>query len=170
MDSAAIAATLESLHPEPSLHLDLGLHEKFAPIFGKIGGPLVPVFMPRIAQDKLLESSVPWFLEAREKAFGMSLNQLEQMRGGEPAWAAARPGFEELAQFLTEHKQDDGPYVLGSQVSYVDFVIVSMIEAFRRIGTDLYERSDLCKQSPSHAMTPTTAKNHLLTPGQVCFA
>lgn len=140
MDSAAIASTLESVYPEPSIHLETGLHEKFGPTFGKIGGPLVPVFMPRIARDKLLESSVPWFQEARKKAFGMSLDELEQVKGGEQAWAAAQPGFKELISFLTDHKQDEGPFVLGSQVSYVDFVIVSMAEAFRRIGDDLFEK------------------------------
>lgn len=140
MDSAAIASALESQYPEPSLHLETGLHEQFEAIFGKIGRPLIPVFMPRIARDQLLESSVPWFREARAKAFGMSLDELEQTRGGEKAWEAAKPGFEELRRFLTDHKQDDGPFVLGSQVSYVDFMIVSMMEAFHRIGNDLYER------------------------------
>lgn len=140
MESAAIASALESRYPEPSLHLETGLHEKFEAAFGKIGGPLVPVIMPRIARDKLAESSVPWFQEARAKRFGMSLEELERTKGGEQAWQAAEPGFEDLRRFLTDHKRDEGPFVLGSQVSYVDFMIVSMMEAFRRIGNDLYEK------------------------------
>ena len=140
MDSLAIAQKLESLHPSPSLHLDNGLHLKVGPIFGKIGAPLLPVFMPRIGRDVIVESSVPYFQEARKKAFGMSLDEFEKMKGGEQAWQAAQPGVEDLKAFLAEHKQDDGPFVLGSQVSYVDFVIVAFMEAFRRIGEELFER------------------------------
>lgn len=140
MDSAAIATELEALYPEPSLHLDTGLHEQILPILGQVVVPLIPVFMPRIARDMLVESSVPWFREAREKRFGISLEELERAKGGEQAWVAAQPGFEALRRFLTEHKQDEGPFVLGSQVSYVDFMLVSMAEAFRRIGGDLYEK------------------------------
>lgn len=140
MDSAAIATRLESLCPDPTLRLENGLHEKIGPIIGKSLGPLIPVFMPRIGRDKIVESSEGWFQEARKQRFGMSLDELEQAKGGEQAWAAAQPGFEELKQFLTDHKQDEGPFVLGSRLSYVDFVLVSTMEAFRRIGNDLFER------------------------------
>ena len=47
MDSAAIAIKLEEVHPEPSLRLDTGLHEKIGPILGQAAGPLVPCFMPK---------------------------------------------------------------------------------------------------------------------------
>ena len=140
MDSAAIATKLESLYPTPSLHLDTGLHQALGPTIGKIGRPLSGIFMPRIARDVLLESSVAWFRAAREAAFGMTLDEMERTRGGEQAWEAAEPGFEELKQFMREHKRDEGPFVLGSQVSYVDFVIAALIEACRRIGSDMYER------------------------------
>jgi glutathione S-transferase len=140
MDSAAIATELESLYPVPSIHLETGLHEEIGPILGQIAGPLVPVFMPRLARDKLVESSVPWFQEARKQRFGVSLDELEQAKGSEQAWVAAQPGFEGLRSFLTIHKQDEGPFVLGSQVSYVDYMLVSMVEAFRRIEDDLYEK------------------------------
>lgn len=140
MDSAAIASRLESSYPNPTLRLETGLHDQIGPILGKIGGPLIPVFMPRIGRDVLVESSVPWFQEARKQRFGISLDELEQAKGGEQAWAAAQLGFEDLKRFLTDHKQDEGPFVLGSEVSYVDFVLVSTMEAFRRIGNDLFER------------------------------
>lgn len=140
MDSGAIASRLESLYPQPTLRLENGLHQQVGSALGRTMGPLVPVFMPRIARDKLVESSVPWFQEARKERFGMSLDELEQTKGGEQAWEAAQPGFEKLKQFLTDHKQDEGPFVLGSQVSYVDFVLASSMEALRRIGNDMYKR------------------------------
>ncbi|KAK3720543.1 hypothetical protein LTR37_003592 [Vermiconidia calcicola] len=140
MDSAAIAAKLESIHPEPSLHLDNGLVEKVGPLIGKVAFPLLPVFMPRIARDIILEEYAEWFAEARAQKLGMPLDELERTRGGDQAWEAARPGLIELTQFLAEQKRDDGPFILGSQVCYADFLIVSMMEALRRIGQDLFER------------------------------
>lgn len=70
----------------------------------------------------------------------MSLDELEAQRGGEKAWEAARPGWDELESLMGEHKVDEGPFVLGSKVSYADFVVVAVLEGFRRIGEDLFER------------------------------
>lgn len=70
----------------------------------------------------------------------MSLDQMEKERGGEAAWEAAGPGLDALDALLAEHKVDDGPFVLGSQVSYADFVVVAILEGFRCIGDDLFER------------------------------
>lgn len=140
MDSAAIAAKLESIHPEPSLHLDNGLVEKVGPLIGKVAFPLLPVFMPRIARDIILEEYVEWFREARAQTFGMPLDELERTRGGDQAWEAAGPGLIELTGFLAKQKRDEGPFILGSQVCYADFLIVSMMEALRRIGQDIFDR------------------------------
>ena len=140
MDSAAIASKLESIQPNPSLHLDNGLPAKLGPILGKIAGPLLPVFMPRIGRDMIVEECHDWFQDARAKRFGMPLGELERTRGGEQAWEAIRPGLAELVGFVKEQKQDKGPYILGSQVCYADFLIASTIEALRRIGEDLYEK------------------------------
>ncbi len=138
MESTKIAQTLESLHPQPSLHLETGLHEQCSQILDKIVFPLIAVFMPRVPRTMLVESSVDWFREAREKTFG-NLDDMERERGGDKAWAAAKPGFEEMDKFLTEHKVDEGPFVKGSQVSYSDFMIMSLLEGFRRIGKDIFE-------------------------------
>lgn len=140
MDSAAIASKLESLQSNPSLQLDNGLPPKLGPILGKVAGPLLPVFMPRIGRDMIVEESYDWFQKARAERFGMPLDELEKTKGGDQAWEATRPGLTELRQFMKEHKQDDGPFVLGSQVCYADFLIVSTMEALRRIGDDLYEK------------------------------
>ena len=140
MDSAVIAAKLESVQPEPSLHLDNNLHQEVRPIIGKIAGPLVPVYMPRIGRDLIVESSYDFFQETRGKRFGMPLDELEKAKGGEQAWEAAQPGMAELREFMAKHKQDEGPFVLGSQVCYADLIIVSMLESIRKIGEDLYEK------------------------------
>ena len=163
MDSAVIASKLESLHPEPSLHLDTGLHEKVGRILGKLAFPLIPVFMPRIGRDVIVESSEAWFQKARAERFGMSLDELESSKGGEKAWEASRVGIAELETFVAEQKKNDGPFVMGSQVCFADFQIASskcslghnkttttsrtlisnctqpVMESLRRIGPDLYE-------------------------------
>lgn len=105
-----------------------------------VGGALVPVFMPRVARDVVVESSAPYLREIRSKRFGMSLEELEASRGGEQAWQAAKPGFEELKKVLEEEKRDEGPFILGSEVSYGDFIIVALVEGFKRIGEDIGER------------------------------
>ena len=86
------------------------------------------------------ESSVDYFQSIRAQAFDMSLDQMEKERGGGAAWEAAGPGLDALSALLEEHKVDDGPYVLGSQVSYADFMVVAVLEGFRRIGQDLFDR------------------------------
>lgn len=72
----------------------------------------------------------------------MPLGELERVKGGEAAWEAARPGLDALEDLVKggEFKVDGGPFVLGSEVSYADFVIVAVLEGFRRIGEDLFER------------------------------
>ena len=141
MESSAIASKLESLYPTPSLHLDNGLHAQVGPIIGKAIGPLLPVFMPRIGRDRIVDSCYDWFQEARAKRFGMPLDELEKVKGGEQAWEAARPGLQELKAFLAEHKKDEGPFVQGSEVCYADFLICSSVEALRKIGPDLFEKA-----------------------------
>jgi len=41
---------------------------------------------------------------------------------------------------MSVHQEDEGPYILGSTLSYGDFVIAAMLEAFRRIGQDMFDR------------------------------
>lgn len=140
MDSLAIARKLEELHPEPSLRLELGLHDKAAAAVGKAAFPLFPAFLPRVSRDVLVESTVPLVNAGREKRFGMTIDQLAAMYDEEKTWKAVEPGFGEMKALLTEHKRDDGPFILGSQVSYGDFVMVALFEGLRRIGEDLWEK------------------------------
>lgn len=96
--------------------------------------------MPRIPRTIIRPSSTAYFHAAREARFGMPLDELEAQRGGEEAWEAAKPGLDALEAMMGEHKIDEGPFVLGSKVSYADFVVVAVLEGFRRIGQDLFER------------------------------
>ena len=140
MESRAIAQALETSQPEPSLHLNPELLDEVSAIMQKVGGAMIPNFMPRVAREVIIESSVPAFKASREKMLGMPLDDFEKAKGGERAWDAAAPGLRELSEFLTKHKKDEGPFTLGSQVSYMDFWIVATLEGMRRIGQDLFDR------------------------------
>ena len=96
--------------------------------------------MPLIPRRLLRESSIELFNAARAARFGMPLDELEARRGGEAAWEAAKAGLDELEALVWEHKVDEGPFVLGSRVSYADFVVVAVLEGFRRVGRELFER------------------------------
>lgn len=146
MDSANIVKKLEELHPEPSLHLENDLHNKVLQVFGPLMAPLMAVCYPRIQRDILLLETVPSWTAKKEAGFGMSIEELEKTKGGETAWKSAEPGLEGMRKFLKVHKKDEGPFVCGSKLSYVDFVLASMMESFKRIGDDLYER--LCENVP----------------------
>ena len=38
------------------------------------------------------------------------------------------------------HKRDEGPFILGSQVCYADFMAASVVEVFRRVEDGAFER------------------------------
>ncbi|KAF2142241.1 uncharacterized protein K452DRAFT_271090 [Aplosporella prunicola CBS 121167] len=137
MDSAKIAPKLEELYPEPSLHLDSGYSEKLAQIFPEAVGALRFVLIPRVPGSLLNERSAEYFYRTRKENFGVPLDVLEKERGGEQAWEKAKAPLEKVAAML---KENDGPFFLGEQVCYADFVVVSVLQFCKRIGQDLYDR------------------------------
>ena len=74
---------------------------------------------------------------------GMPLEQLETEKGGEKAWTVAQEPLAGVAKLL--HADDSGPYLLGAEVSYADFVLVSFLRFCVRLGDgggkgDVFER------------------------------
>lgn len=53
------------------------------------------------------------------------------------AYNAAKPYLEEVTTMLKE--DGSGPYFLGKEVSYADFVWAGLLIFMRRIGDDVYE-------------------------------
>lgn len=139
MNSVAIAAKLEELYPEPSHHLDLDLHEKAQAILPRIARPLLPELMPKIRDELVTNHGMDHWAGAREKLFGMSIDELCQTRGGDQAWVAAEPGRQELKQFMRSHKIDNGPFALGSKASYADFIIAALLISAQRAGQDVLD-------------------------------
>ncbi|QIW99553.1 hypothetical protein AMS68_005071 [Peltaster fructicola] len=139
-ESAVIAAKLEELHPSPTIHLDESLQAAAEKVNGSIAMPLFAEYMPRLGRDIIPDEALADFRASREKRFGMNLEELQRVKGGEKAWQAARPGIDSMKALLSEHKVDEGPFIRGSQVCYADFLLLALIESFRRVGEDLFER------------------------------
>lgn len=122
MDSRKIAEKLDKLQPEPSLHTDKG--EVIDKVQAAVGGTLMnlgPIGMPRVPPRLLNPRSAEYFRETRAKRFGMSLEELAKSeKAGEQAWKGAQPHLEALANVL---KEKTGPYVLGQDVGFADFVV-----------------------------------------------
>lgn len=140
MDSEKIAQRLEELRPQPSLHLEAGVHKEVEAALGKIIPPLIPYFMPRVGRDIVLEGDEQWFEDDRAQRFGTSLSELEKSKGGEMAWEAAKPGFATLKEVMRKHKKSEGPFVLGKEPSYGDFMIVAGMKMFSVLGQDAFEK------------------------------
>ena len=110
MDSLAIAKALEEIHPKPSLYLDAPELTEASNLIDRLRMLIAPVALPMITREVLNPKSV----ECKEKGFfpkfGMTLDEFEKTKGGDPMWERMRPGLEELAGLM---KKQDGPFVLG---------------------------------------------------------
>ena len=140
MDSQKIAQALESHAPSPHLHLDKDMDKQVHKAMTSIIGPLSATLLPAVQRNVLREPSTSYFAENRKQRLGMSLEQLEKDHGGETAWVASRSGLEVLKTQLGVHKRDEGPFVLGSVVSYKDFMIAAIFRWIERTDEDLYRR------------------------------
>ncbi|TKA65339.1 hypothetical protein B0A55_09439 [Friedmanniomyces simplex] len=140
MDSMPIAEKLEAAYPEPSMHLDNGLWKQAAEICDGLVVSAGPDFMVAVVDDILQEPSKTWFAEDRHKRFGMSLQELQEKMGGETGRPATQAGCEKLKGLLTSHKEDEGPFILGSKPSYGDLLAATLFESMRRMNVSQYEK------------------------------
>ncbi|RMX78931.1 hypothetical protein D0869_08690 [Hortaea werneckii] len=137
MDSLVIARKLKEMYPEPKLIFDEASLADVQKGLGMTAPPLFPVIMPRIATI-VTQDSEAYFREMRAKDYGMPLEEFARTKGGEKAWADAEPGFRFLAELYG--KDNNGPFLMGSQPSFGDFVIVAFIECVMRVGEDMGQR------------------------------
>ena len=146
-DSLAIARWAEHTHPTPSLYLPCTPHALAAQRVAAATLPLVPILMPRMPRDVLRPESAQDFEAASAERFGMLLDVVEKKKGKEDAWKRAQLGLDSLEElvkggaFKVEGDGEGGPFILGSRVSYADFVVVAALEGLRRVGKDVFERA-----------------------------
>lgn len=141
MDSLAIVHELERMQPQPSLRLDTDHHKRAQDAALKLQKGLGPLVLPRVPVEILNPPSREFFEATREKRFGMPLAALEKSdQAGETAWENARPGLDEVRALL--HEDESGPYVMGTEPSFADFVLAGMWRFYERLdrGGDLFPR------------------------------
>lgn len=137
MDSSAIAARLEADYPTPSIHLDSPYHSQFVVHARNTLVPLQGIFIPLVPVRLLSDASVPYFVTARERDVGSSLEQLSRDRGGEQAWESMSKALVEITKML---QKNEGPFFMGTTVSYTDFFYAGMLLFFKSLGDDIFDR------------------------------
>jgi glutathione S-transferase len=140
MGSETIAYKLQNLHPSPSICLEANVHKSVHEALLAIIAAMRPMTFLAARDTILREPSASWFVEDRERRFGMSLDKLAEKSGGETAWRNAKPGLDALEVQLSNHKKDIGPFVLGSTVSYGDFLVAGVCKWFKKADVAMYER------------------------------
>jgi glutathione S-transferase len=140
MDSSRIAIELEKTYPNPPLKSDSELFDQAQDILRRVAWPLYPEIAVPIRDNLLTEYGKPHWVEAREKLFGMSIDEVHRTKGGQGAWDAAQAGLDRLDHLMSTHKEDDGPFLLGSSASTADFVIVAFLAAAKAAGPEIFEQ------------------------------
>jgi hypothetical protein len=113
MDSRKIAASLEALSPNPSLHLDSDILPRVEKLIDSITMPLRIIWMPKIPKNLLSPISAEYFERTRAIRVGMPLSEYEKkgIEESEKWWGEAKTGIENMATIL---KENGGPFFMGS--------------------------------------------------------
>ncbi|KAJ5391821.1 hypothetical protein N7509_007311 [Penicillium cosmopolitanum] len=138
MDSRPIAEYLESKHPSPSLHLDSSIVDQVDALWWKYMGAIMPIFLNQVPKRILNDASLEHWYRTRKAFVGMSVEELEETKGGEKAWNEAEPVLREATASL---KQTEGLFFLGETISYADFIWGSVLLFSERIGPDFFEEA-----------------------------
>ena len=107
---------------------------------GAIFMSLVPYLAPIALKTLVAPQDVEWVREDRARRFGTTVQDLETEKDPNAAYAGAKPGFEMCRKVLRDHKQDEGPFILGSVPSYADFYLVSTMQMFSQAGKEVFGR------------------------------
>ncbi|GAB0134117.1 hypothetical protein EsDP_00002502 [Epichloe bromicola] len=134
MDSRQIADAIEKRHPEPSVHLDSPYLTKVGDVLSKIIEHIRPMCFSRIPVNLLNEASVQYWYDTRKERLGMSVRDFEKKYGGEAAYKAAEPHLKQMTDLLRE---SDGPFFMGTEPSYADFVWVGALVFFKRVDAEV---------------------------------
>ena len=137
MESEAIAAALEKLHPSPSLHLGIPLQKEADDWVAGFRSSLGGVLIPKIPGNLLSEQSADYFERTRKEMFGMPLSEVGKAKGGEDAWEKAESHLKAGGDMF---KKNGGPFLQGETVTFADMIIIGAIQFAKRIDGSIYER------------------------------
>ncbi|KAK5048009.1 hypothetical protein LTR84_006199 [Exophiala bonariae] len=130
MESRKIAFALEPLYKEPPLHLDSPVLPRVETLLPKIVERVRPAFAPLVPKVFLNPVSRDYFVQSREKGLKQPLDEFA--KGADRGFEEAAPYVKELADVLRE--KPEGPFFLGKEVSYADFLVVGWLHMFVRLS------------------------------------
>jgi len=136
MDSAAIATALEAAHPTPSLHLDHPMQARVREVLIQAFMPIRGDVIPQIPEHVLSPGSIEYWVRTRTADLG-DLAAYRKEHGGEKAYEEARGALQAAAALL---KESEGPFFLGQEASYADFLWVSFVMFVRRATEEGFQR------------------------------
>ncbi|VUC25906.1 unnamed protein product [Clonostachys rosea] len=139
MDSPAISEFIEAKYPHPAVPLTSELGLKIQEKFRDVINPIFRIsVMPRVYHIISPRAQI-YFRKSRETLTGLTLEELDDPAKADQAWKSADADLRQLSDWILTHK-DDGPFVLGAQVSYTDFWIIGMLEWARVANRAAFER------------------------------
>ena len=97
-----------------------------------------PIYLPRIPRNVLNEASIPYWRRTREGWINTTLEEYEATKGGAVCFDKMEPLLREVTALLEETKAE-GPFFLGGEVSYADFVWGGYLIFCQRMGEGAYE-------------------------------
>lgn len=100
---------------------------------------LTGVYINKVPTRLLNDASLDhWYKTRVQRVGGVPLDRSEKEKGGQSAWDNAKPLVDEITNILKEKK--GGPYFLGDEVSYADFVWAGFLMFLQRLGTYVWEK------------------------------
>lgn len=138
MDSLAIAKELQARYPDaPPLGLDSPYVQRISDALGRMGPSIFPVICHRVPTRLLSDASADYFFASRQ---GWTGKPTEQLHSENPVGASLARVADVLGEVSAMYRENPGgPFLMGEQVGFADFVWIGMLLFFRKIGDDVLE-------------------------------
>ncbi|KAF8074134.1 hypothetical protein FPV67DRAFT_788840 [Lyophyllum atratum] len=145
-DSALIAEYLDATYPDTPKLFPPGTHalqHAFLSAFSPSLGALWQFALPA-THTILNPASEEYFRRTREQVFGKKMEDIPPTGSArDEEWAKVKAGFDTVNGWLEKGKAN-GPYFLGKEPAFVDFVVASFILWFKKIwGADSSQWKDI---------------------------
>lgn len=140
MESGKIAKAIEKKYPSPAVHLDSPIVYRVDGLVSKCELAMHPNLLYKFSQVVLSEKSYDYWVGIYTEKFGMPLDEYERQLGGEESWVAALPYLTELTSLLKE-RQAEGPFFLGKDISYADFIWAGALIFVKRVDENVFQET-----------------------------
>lgn len=138
MESGKIAKAIEKKYPSPTVHLDSPIVHRVDALVDKYMLAMYPNLLYKFSQAVLSEKSYDYWVGKYTEKLGMPLDEYERQLGGEKSWAEALPAIFQLTNLL-EERQAEGPFFLGKNISYADFIWAGVLVFVKRVDENVFQ-------------------------------